>query len=250
MRQARHEVHVAGWALALEHLMGTARPRLRGSADSVLSPPLLSTAEGRVGLGPGDLRLPGGRAAHDFLGTNATGERVEVERFETVRPDATVELTAEPSLTHPTPAIEVLVELDDRMPVGRAAGKLERYDHFLAGWSVHTARYGRRMEATPLVVFVCRDRARARECARRADGLLRACRAYAGEYPFDWEYPGRERILFASERDVHEGLLCAYGVSRLPPEVRVTVAHGDPRAGEANVEPRAIPGAAPQDPSG
>ena len=45
--------------------------------------------------------------------------------------------------------------------------------------------------------------------------MLRACRAYAGEYPFDWEYPGRERILFASERDMHEGLLHAYGVPRL-----------------------------------
>ena len=80
--------------------------------------------------------------------------------------------------------------------------------------------------------------------------MLRACRAYAGEYPFDWEYPGRERILFASERDVHEGLLRAYGVSRLPPEVRVTVAHGDPRAGEAVVEARAIAGPAAQQPSG
>jgi hypothetical protein len=250
LRQARHEVHVAGWALALEQVMGTARPRLHGSAESVLSPPLRSTAEGKVGLGPGDLRLPGGRAAHDFLRTIATGERVEVERFETVRPDATVELPCELGLRHPTATIDVLVELDDRMPVGRAAGKLERYDHFLAGWSVHTARYGRRMEAMPVVVFVCRDRARARECARRADGLLRACRAYAGEYPFDWEYPGRERILFASERDVHERLLCAYGVSRLPPEVRVTVAHGDPRAGEAMVESKVIPGAAPRDPAG
>jgi len=250
LRQARHEVHVAGWALALEQAMGTARPRLRGSAESVLSPPLRSTAEGKVGLGPDDLRLPGGRAAHDFLRTIATGERVEVERFETVRPDATVELPSEPGSTQPAPTIDVLVELDDRMPGGRAAGKLERYDHFLAGWSVHTARYGRRMEATPVVVFVCRDRARARECARRADGLLRACRAYAGEYPFDWEYPGRERILFASERDAHEGLVCAYGVSRLPPEVRVTVAHDDPRAGEALVESRAIPGAAAQDRSG
>jgi len=250
LRQARHDVHVAGWALALEQVMGTTRPRLRGAAESVLSPPLRSTDEGKTGLGPGDLRLPGGRAAHDFLHTVATGERVEVERFETVRPDATVELTSEPGPTQAAPTIDVLVELDDRMPVGRAARKLERYDHFLAGWSVHTVRYGRRTEATPLVVFVCRDRARARECARRADGLLRACRAYAGEYPFDWEYPGRERILFASERDVHEGLLRAYGVSRLPPEVRVTVAHGDPRAGEAVVEARAIAGPAAQQPSG
>jgi hypothetical protein len=135
----------------------------------------------------------------------------------------------------------VLVELDDRLPVARAAGKLERYDHFLAGWSVHTSRYGRRVDAVPVVVFVCRDPARARRCATHADSLLGACRAYAGEYPADWDYPGRDLILFASERDIHEGLARAYGVPRLPREVRASAAGGDPRAGHARAEPREIP---------
>ena len=142
--------------------------------------------------------------------------------------------------TAPAGAIDLLVELDDRLPTGRAAGKLERYDHLLAGWSVHTRRTAAAGRAARSVVFVCRDRARARECARRADSVLSACRAYAGEYPADWEYPGRERILFVAERDAHEGLLHAYGVPRLPPEVRVSVAHGDPRAGEAVVEVREL----------
>jgi len=251
LRQARHEVHVTGWVLALGQAVSDASPALRGPAESVLSPPMRSTAEMRVGLAPGDLQLPGGRAPHDFLRTTATGESVEVEHFETVRPDAIVEVRAAAGGERPdggddgassqTPVVDLLVELDDRLPVGRAAAKLERYDHFLAGWSVHLSRYGRRMQALAAAVFVCRDRARARECARRADAVLRACRAYAGEYPFDWEYPGRERILFASERDIHEGVLLAYGVPRLPPQVRVTAAHGDPRAGEASAEPREIP---------
>jgi Replication-relaxation len=268
LRQARHDVHVAGWALALEQAAGGARPTLRGCVESVLSPPLRSTPDGKVGIGPADLRLPGGRAAHDFLRNNPLGEGIEIERFETVRPDAIVEMRAshQPGSTGVNEgealraplldgsagteaaaraergqAIDVIVELDDRLPAARGAGKLERYDHFLAGWSVHTRRYGPRMETLAVVVFVCRDRARARDCARRADPLLKACRAYAGEYPFDWEYPGRERMLFAAERDVHEGLLRAFGVPRLPPEVRVTVAHGDPRASEATVEARAIP---------
>ena len=267
LRQARHDVHVAGWALALERAAGGALLTLRGPEESVLAPPLRSTPDGKVGLGPGDLRLPGGRAAHDFLRTDGAGERVEVERFETVRPDAIVTLPAGadrfppagdgPSAAGATevstsddaggavtraPAIDLIVELDDRLPVGRGAGKLERYDHFLSGWSAHTSRYGRRAEAAPMVVFVCRDRARARELARRADAVLRACRAYAGEYPFDWEYPGRERILFASERDVHEGFLRAHRVPTLPPEVRVTVARGDPGAGQAAIEQTEIPG--------
>lgn len=234
LSRARHDVHVAGWALALERLLGDRRLRLRGQSESVLSPALRPTPDGPVALGPGDLRLPGGRVPHDFLRMDRAGESLEVERFETVRPHAIVQVPGRP------PTIDVMVELDDRMRFGRAVGKLERYDHFLGGWSVHTSRYGRRLEAVPLVVFVCRDRAGARECARRADSVLRACRAYAGEYPFDWEYPGRERVLFASERDMHEGLLCAYGVPGLPPDVRVIASRGDPRAGEATAEPRQI----------
>jgi len=269
LRQARHDAHTAGWALALEHALGCAPLGLRGARESVLSPPLCAGAEGRVALGPGDLNLPGGRAPHEFLRTDSTGARVQVERFETVRPDVTIELPGglrervgmergpvegsvvekevvggrlarDGSATAPGIAIDLLVELDDRLPTPRAAGKLERYDHFLAGWSVHTRRYGPRGRATPMVVFVCRDRARARECARRADVVLSACRAYAGEYPADWEYPGRERIVFAAERDAHEGLLCGYSVPRLPPDVRVSAAHGDPRAGAAMVEVREL----------
>jgi hypothetical protein len=246
LRQARRDVHVAGWALALERLGRAGRCTLRGHERSVLPPP---GAGGERRLSPGDLRLPGGRTPHDFLRTDATGEAVDVELFETVRPAAIVELPhesdnaqgdSEHTRAAGPKAVDILVEFDDRLPSRATAGKLERYDHFLTGWALHTRRYGRRVEAVPIVVFVCRDRTRARECARRADPLLKACRAYAGDYPFEWDYRGRASILFASERDIHEGLACAYGVPRLPPDVRVAAAQGDPRAGEATAEPRDI----------
>ena len=262
LRQVRHDIHVAGWTLALEHVLDGAPLILRGARESVLSPPLRTTSEGRRALGPDDLSLPSGRVPHEFLRTDPTGKRSQVERFETVRPDVTIELPgpmrerigaggeAEVGTAGKLPVarvamspgakIDLLIELDDRLPTGRAAGKLERYDHLVAGWSAHTIRYGRRLGAPPLVVFVCRDRARARECARRADSVLTACRAYAGEYPVDWEYPGREGILFVAERDAHEGSLRGYGVPRLPPDVRVSVAHGDPRARASVAEPREL----------
>ncbi|MFI5005341.1 MAG: replication-relaxation family protein, partial [Solirubrobacterales bacterium] len=237
LRQARHDVHVTGWALALERALGGTL-RLRGPEESVLSPPLRSTSasdrrSASVAIGPGDLRLPGGRTPHDFLRTDPAGARVEVERFETVRPDASVEVGAAGAC--------LLIELDDRLSTRShlsAAAKLERYDHLLSGWAACTPRFARRGAASPLVVFLCRDRPRARECARGADHLLSACRAYAGEHPHDWEYPGRAAIAFASERDVHEGVLLAYGVPRLPPEVRA--AGEDPGAREAACEPRAL----------
>jgi hypothetical protein len=255
LRQARHDVHVVGWALALERALDGPLVALRGVRESMLSPPPHSTSDGRTALGPLDLSLPGGCAPHEFLCTDATGIRVPVERFETVRPDTTIELSGQvrerigidagmcsaESEGMRGWAIDLLVELDDRLPTGRAAGKLERYDHLLAGWSVHTKRYGPRRGVLPVVVFVCRDRTRARECTRRADVVLTACRAYAGEYPADWEYPGREGVMFVAERDVYEGRLHGYGVPRLPPEVRVSVAHGDPWARESAVEARELP---------
>jgi protein involved in plasmid replication-relaxation len=247
LRQARHEVHVTGWVLSLSALLGHARCVSRGGDAAVLSPPARATSEGSRALGPADLRLPTGRVAHDFTRTDLAGRRIEVERFETVRPDAIVEVArvsndaaGRDDLVAAPGAIDVLVELDDCRPWARGLAKLERYDHFLAGWSAALNRYGRRSEARALVVFVCRGAARARELARAADGVLRACRAYAGEYPYDWEYPGRRQILFASERDVHEGLLRAYGVPALPPRVRVVAAHGDPHAGEAQVDAREL----------
>jgi hypothetical protein len=173
------------------------------------------------------------------LRTEPSGERIAVDSFETLRPDAVVELQEQAR------TLDVIVELDDGLASDRGRAKLERYDHFLSGWSAHTKRYGYRVDAVPMVVFIGRDRARARDCARLADETLRASRAYAGEYPFEWEYPGRERVLFASERDIHEQIACAYGVARLPPDVRVLAAHGDPRAREAIVESRELPCGAP-----
>ena len=237
LRQACHDVHVTGWALALAAVLDGSFAGLRGPVESVLSPPTRASANGRVALARCDLQLPGGRTPHDFLRTDGAGQRAEVERFETLRPDAIVEVAA---LDSRRPAIDVIIELDDRLAAGQVARKLQRYDHFLSGWSVHTHRYGRRAEAVPIVVFVCRDRRRARECARVADSVLLACRAYAGEYPQDWDYISRERIVFVAERDLHECLLRGYGVPRLPPEVRVSAAHGDPRAREAAVEPREL----------
>ena len=263
LMHARRQVHAAGWALALERALRVSALKLRGEPESVISPPLCSSPNGPRAIGPMDLRLPAGRTPHDFFRPQDGERDCEAEQFETVRPAVTIELPrgaldAGDEGTPPgrsasahsndgassdstgSPALDVMVELDDRLPVGRAAGKLARYDHFLAGWSAHVRRYGRRLEATPLVVFVCRDRARARECARAADSLLRACRAYAGEYPIDWEYLGRDAVVFVGERDVHEGTLAGYGVPRLPPNLRVEAAHGDPFAAEATAEPRPL----------
>jgi hypothetical protein len=184
-----------------------------------------------------------------------------VESFETVLPDASVEVPVGRVAEHapsggswngpsrwPADAaggrVWLAVERDDRLTPA-AAAKLERYDHMLAGWAVCAPRFARRggrVGPSPAVVFLCRDRPRARECARRADHVLTACRAYAGERPREWEYPGRAAIAWVAERDVHEGQLLAYGVPPLPPEVRADGPGAGPRAREATCEPRVLLG--------
>jgi Replication-relaxation len=232
LRQARHDIHVAGWALALAGVLGTSFMAVRGAEESVLPLPRRPGGGSRAGLSLAELRLPGGRVPHDFLTTDSTGRGLEVEHFETLRPDALLELSF---------GIDLILERDDRLETPQVTAKLERYDHFLTGWSTHTRRYGRRAKAHAMVIYICRDRARARACARGADSVLRASRAYAGEYPFDWEYQGREGIVFVSERDIYEGVLLAYGVPRLPPGVRVAAAQGDPRAGESMIRECELP---------
>lgn len=262
-RQATRDVRIAGWALAVERALAVDRGsgkvalRLRGRLESALCPPSRSTPNGPVALSPAWLRLPGGRTPHDLLRTLESGARVELEHFQTIRPDVTIALdggartrvrfglgldvvSADGHSEGLVEADELMVELDDRLPEGTRAAKLERYDHFLAGWALHVKRYRAPAARLPFIVFVCRDRARARECARRADRVLTACRAYPGEYPASWEYPGRERVVYAAERDAHEGLLDCYGVGRLPPEVRVAAGGGDPRGRDPVVERRRI----------
>jgi hypothetical protein len=219
LSQARHDVRVAGWALALERAVSGDRLALVGPERSAIAPPTRSTPRGGRMLALCELTLPGGRTAHDFLRTVDDGERVEVERFQSVRPDATL-IDGQRR--------ELLIELDDRLPQGRRAAKLERYEHFLTGWSTQLRRYS--SNSTPPVVFVCRDRPRARECARAADRVLTAARAYPGEYPAAWDYRARERILFVAERDAYQGVLCGWRPPALPPDVRAGA--GDPGARE------------------
>ena len=143
LRRVRREIHVAGWALSLMRFMDLRTGDVRGRERAVLTPPASRAGNRRGFLGPEELRLAGGRVPHDFLSSRGCRERAqfeerpEVEQFETVRPDALVR----------APGVDILIELDDRLPRGPDAAKLERYDHFLTGWSLHTRRYGDRGEA-------------------------------------------------------------------------------------------------------
>lgn len=218
LAEVRRAIHAAGWSLALAGLTDVAAAH--GAHISWLAPPR--------GASPATLELPGGLVPHDLLRTAPSGERGEAARFETIRPAACVALKRTSS-EHPAP--ELMLDFDDRSASVSWTNRLERYEHFLTGWSELIARYrAPQGPARAFVVFVCRDRRRARECARRADLLLVACRAYPGEHPRRWGRPARERMLFVAERDIHEGSLAAWRVPPLSPELRVEEEDGVPPA--------------------
>jgi hypothetical protein len=221
---ARRDLRAAGWALALEDALGRGPLRWVSADAAMILPPSLRHGVGAGSIGPGQLVLPCGRTPHNFMGLDRKGARAEIDRFESVRPLLKLELSS--SVSDGGDAVDLLVEVDDRYGAMAWQTKLRRYEHFLTGWSAQVRRFGLD-GVTPTVVFVCRDRARARQCARLADGLLLASRAYAGEHPDRWLYTARERILFAAERDVHEGLLGCYAVPGLPPHIRARAAGGE-----------------------
>ena len=222
LRSVRRDVHVAAWALACERALRRGPLRLLGAEGAVLSPPRKTVSKERVALAPADLKMPRGRVPHNFLRAASSGELRELDAFETIRPLVRIEVPEGEVDGVRCAALDLLVEMDDRSRAVSWEAKLRRYDHFLTGWSLLTRRYGAAEAPQPFVVFVCQDRSRARACARAADHLLLAARAYAGERPEQWEYAGRERIVFVAERDVHEGLLGAYGLQPLPPELRTS----------------------------
>jgi hypothetical protein len=261
MTKARHDLHVTGWVLALEHMLGPQARRLRGENGAYLGAPyrrqrnpepeiksdtapdqpaVKEATKPRVQhLGPGDVVLPNGRTAEGFEITEMRHRRrVPVDAFTSIAPDAAIEvrLQAGQRIFH----TDVLVEFDNTGRATKNINKIECYDHFLTGWVTMKDRYTKVCNEPPIVVFVCRDWNSAREFARQADQVVTAARGYSGLYDHQWDYVGRDRMFFTAERAIHEGRLDAYKIDALPPEIRAKQAGGDPAARACNPQMRSI----------
>jgi hypothetical protein len=117
-----------------------------------------------------------------------------------------------------------MVEVDRARSRSASEERLCRYDLFISGWGRLLRRY--RAPAPPaIVVFVCEDERALLGLLRIADDALTTRIAKAGTPEVEWPFPGRRNILFAVERDVHEGSLRAMALPEQPPELRVRL-HG------------------------
>ena len=181
---------------------------------------------------------PGDATPHGFLRTDRGRQRVAVEEFAAIEPDLTIELRLREAAQ--IVVTDLFVELDRTFKPAKNIDKFERYDHMISGWCTLKDRYAKHCTAPPLVVFVCRDQANAKEFCRAADPVVTAGHAYGGEYASEWDYPGRQRMLFVAERDAHEGRMAGYTLPALPPDVRVTAANGDRSAAACHPRQRLV----------
>ena len=75
LRQARHDVHVAGWALALMRCVGEPGAACAARARRFSSRRAARRSSDALRSAPADLRLPGGRVPHDFTRASAPASR-------------------------------------------------------------------------------------------------------------------------------------------------------------------------------
>jgi hypothetical protein len=158
------------------------------------------------------------RPSEIVLGSNHRLQGCQCERLEPVSPDATVELRI------PTGGqrsrLDLMVEFDRARSSAASEERLRRYDAFVSGWSRMLSRY-KTLGTPPMVVFVCEDERALLSLVRIADRALTARIAKAGTDELEWPFPGRRGVMFALERDIHEGSLRALALPEHPPELRV-----------------------------
>jgi hypothetical protein len=99
---------------------------------------------------------------------------------------------------------ELLVEFDRTQRPVKNLDKLRRYDGLLVGWwRLHDRLEGFR--EPPAVVFVCTGEEQALGLLQAAEKEVRGLLVNPGDPADRRQYPGRERLLFAAEQDIHRG---------------------------------------------
>jgi hypothetical protein len=230
-RHILRDLQVNGWVLALEAHAGSRRVgRWLGPGQGRLEPPRRKVYGEWVDVRPSEV----------VLGSNHRLQGYAGEHFEAVMPNATIELRL--GAGDRQRRVDLLVELDRNRGAGAAEDRLRRYDGLVSGWARMLRRY-RSLGTVPVVVFVSEDERSRLKLLQVADRTLTTRIAKAGSDEREWPYLGRRSILFAIERDVHEGSLAALALPALPPDARARL--GEPEALTPRrvhvVDPRLLP---------
>jgi hypothetical protein len=199
-RGLSHLLQTNAWVLAYRHVVGDHIVEWRGEHEGRLEVPTKLVGGRRSPIAIEDLDLAQYRRLRDLRSS----------RFERVWPDATVTI----DMPHRGRTFDLMVELDRTNRPAKNFDKFRRYDALICGWWRAIERY-RKMGESPAVVFVCTDEAHTASFMRAADREVTGRLARPGTPEQSWPYPGRERMLFVSERDMHAGSLRSW---KLPGE--------------------------------
>jgi hypothetical protein len=195
-----HLLQTNAWVLAFRRLVGEHAVDWRGEQEGRLEVPTKLVEGRRVPIDVDDVELERYTRVRDLRD----------EQFERVWPDATVTM----DMPRAGRTFDLMIELDRTDRPAKNFDKFRRYDALITSWWRRVERY-RRMGEQPAAVFVCTDEAHAFAFMRAADREVTGRVARPGTAEQSWPYPGRERMLFVAERDVHEGSLRAW---KLPAE--------------------------------
>jgi hypothetical protein len=202
-----HDLQVNAWVMAYRALSGNRMIEWFGPDQGRIDVPTKYEDRRfrRVELQDASLALSGYRRPRDL----------RLKHFAPVVPDATITLFSHASGSE----LDLLVELDRTRRPTKNLDKLRRYDAFLVAWCGMTDRY-RHSAELPLVIFVCPGAGEAMSLMRAADCEVTGLHAQPGTRPDTWRAPGRERMLFAAEEDVHHGAARAWMLPRVSPAER------------------------------
>lgn len=207
-RRILRDLRVNGWVMAFEHRSGKVMRRWRGPRDSKLEPPRKRIRGDWRELAPADIVVGANHKLRDY----------EPYKFESISPDATLELhipTGGSALR-----FDLLVELDRGRSAAASEDRLRRYDGLISGWAGALDRY-RTLGTPPTVVFVCDDERSALALLKIADRVVTARLAKPGTEETEWPHPARRNMFFVAERDIHLESLEALQLPELPPDLRV-----------------------------
>lgn len=189
------------WALCFRRLVGDHATGWTGDDHGAIEVPTKIDGRRNQPIGPGDVSLGGYAQVRD----------VGAGPFARVRPDATIEMAVRER------QFALMFEFDRTQKPGRNADKFRRYDALTTCWwravpALHE------LGEPPVAVFICVDEASVFSFMDRADqDVTGALIERPGDPQGKWRYPGRERMLFVTERDIHEGTMRAF---MLPPKPR------------------------------
>jgi len=199
-RVLEHLLQTNAWVLAYRARVGEHVVDWRGEHEGRLEVPTKLSEGRRVPVVARDLKLERYMRVRDL----------RLKDFAPVCPDATVTM----EMPAADRSFDLMIELDRTQRPAKNFDKFRRYDALITGWWKAVERY-RRMRESAAVVFVCVDEEQAFSFMRAADKEVTGRLATPGTPESSWARPGRERMLFAAERDVHEGNLRAW---KLPAE--------------------------------